>query len=91
MKKVRVSDLAERDLDKIWFHIAKDSGRIEIADKVVESITKTFPLLAQNPEAGIHRDKIDPGVRGFPVGKYIVYYRRIGEHVEVSRVIHAHA
>jgi|SRR5271170_4296917 len=88
MRKVRVSDLAERDLDKIWYYIAKDSGSIEIADRVVESISETFSLLAQNPDAGIHRDKIEPGVRGFPVGKYIVYYRSVGEHVEISRVIH---
>jgi plasmid stabilization system protein ParE len=45
MKRVRVSHLAERDLDAIWYYIARKSGSIEIADRLVESITETFPLL----------------------------------------------
>jgi hypothetical protein len=51
-------------------------------------ITETFPLFARTPEAGTRRDEIEPGVRGFPVGKYMIYYRTIGPHVVIARVIH---
>ena len=61
MKRIRVSDLAERDLANIWYYIAKNSGSIEIANGVVESIAETFPLFARTPEAGTRRDEIDPG------------------------------
>jgi hypothetical protein len=43
MKRIRVSSLAERDLDEIWYEIAKRSGSIQIANGVVDSITDVFP------------------------------------------------
>ena len=50
MKRIRVSRFAERDLDDIWYEIAKRSGSIEIANGVVDSITDVFPLFATSPE-----------------------------------------
>jgi plasmid stabilization system protein ParE len=37
---------------------------------------------------GTCRDEIEIGARGFPVGKYIIYYREIGRRIVISRVIH---
>ena len=74
MKRIRVSDPAERDLDDIWRYVVKKSGSMEIADRLVDSITETFRLFAQAPGVGTRRERIAPGVRGFPVGKYIIYY-----------------
>ena len=88
MKRIRVAAPAEQDLDGIWYHVAKNSGSIEIANGVVESITDAFPLFASNPEAGTRRDEIESGVRGFPVGKYIIYYRDTEKYLVISRVIH---
>ena len=67
MKLIRVSSLAERDLDDIWYEIAKRSGSIDIASTVVDSITNVFPLFANNPEAGRLRDELALGVRSFPL------------------------
>lgn len=88
MKRIRVSSLAERDLDDIWYRVATLSGSIEIANGVVDSITQTFPLFARNPEAGTRRDEIELGVRGFPAGRYLIYYRESASHLVISRVIH---
>ena len=88
MKRIRVAALAEQDLDDIWYHVAKNSGSIEIANRIVDSIAEAFSFFARVPEAGTKRDKIDPGVRGFPVGNYIIYYRTSGSYVVISRVIH---
>ncbi len=88
MKRIRVSGLAERDLDNIWNYIARSSGSIEVADRVLDSVTTTFRLLARAPEAGSHRDEIEPGARGFPAGKYIIYYHQSGRRLVISRVIH---
>jgi plasmid stabilization system protein ParE len=33
----RVAPFAERDLDDIWFYVAKESGSIEIANHLVDS------------------------------------------------------
>ena len=96
MKTIRVSGLVELDnvlstlapLDDIWHHIAKNSGSVEIASGFIESITETFLLFARTPEAGTRRDEIERDLRGFPVGKYIIYYRQSANDVEISRVIH---
>ena len=63
MKRIRVSSLAERDLDEIWYEIAKRSGSIDIASDILDSITGVFPLLASNPKAGQRRDDL---AGGFP-------------------------
>ena len=57
MKKLRVSHLAERDLDDIWSYVASESGNIDIADNVIESITEHFSLFIHTPEAGARREK----------------------------------
>jgi toxin ParE1/3/4 len=88
MKRIRVSHPAERDLDDIWYYIVKKSGSIEIADRLIESITETFPLFAQAPEAGTRRDEVAPGLRGFPVRNFIVYYAETEQHVVISRILH---
>ncbi len=88
MRRIRVASLAERDLDDIWNRIATQSSSIEIANGVIESITETFPSFAGTPEAGTRRDDIELGVRGFPVGKCIIYYRVSGNYLVISRVIH---
>ena len=88
MKRIRVASLAEQDLDDIWYRIATQSSSIGIANGVIETITETFPLFASTPEAGTRRDEIESGVRGFPVGKYIIYYRESGNFLVISRVIH---
>ena len=88
MNRIRVSHVAERDLDDMWYYIVKKSGSMEIAGRLVESITETFPLLAQAPAAGTRRDEIAPGLRGFPVGNYIIYYAETEQHVVISRILH---
>ncbi len=87
MKRIRVSLAAERDLDRIWYYVATKFGGIAISDHLVESITETFPLFTQTPEAGSKRDEIAPGLRGFPVGNYIVYYAETKRDVVISRII----
>jgi len=64
-----VAPSAERDLDAIWFYIAKESGSIEIANRLVDSITDRFFLLATFPQLGRSRDEdFGPGCRALPKG-----------------------
>ena len=88
MKQLRISKLAELDLDKIWHHVAKKSDSIETANRVVDSITKHFSTLARQPTAGRGREELAPGLRSFPAEDYVVYYRESGPRVIISRVIH---
>ena len=72
----RVAPQAEAELDDIWYYVAKESGSIEIADRLIDSITERFYLLARYPHIGRPRDEdLRPGLRSFPVGEYVIIYR----------------
>jgi toxin ParE1/3/4 len=88
VKRLRISHLAERDLDGIWQYVAAEASGIEVADQVVDSIVGHFALLARQPQAGRIRQDIDPGVRSFPSGNYLIYYRDSKSHVVISRILH---
>ena len=88
MSRIRVAGLAERDLDAIWLYVAKKSQSIEIADSILNSIVNSFAMLARTPEAGTRREHLEVGLRGFPVGNYIIYYRETRGRVLISRVLH---
>ncbi len=51
----RVAPEAERDLGEIWDYIARESGSMEIADRLIDSLTDRMP--APGARAGIHRLK----------------------------------
>ena len=38
----RVAPRAEADLDDIWLYVAKESGSIEIANRLIDTITDRF-------------------------------------------------
>ena len=45
---------AEVDLDDIWLYVAINSGSIEIADRLIDTITDRPWLLGQQPHIGRH-------------------------------------
>ena len=84
----RLSPEAEADLDDIWLHIAIESGSLETADRVIDSLAHRFWLLALRPHLGRRRDDLRPGLRSFPVGSYVILYRQENKAVFILRVIH---
>jgi toxin ParE1/3/4 len=79
---------AESDLDEIWHYVATTSGAIEIADRLIDSITDRFLLLARHPHMGRSRDEdLRAGLRSFPVGNYVIIYRIQDEDVLILRVL----
>lgn len=86
----RVAPRAEAELDAIWYYVAKESGNIEIADRVVDSITERFFLLSTYPHIGRPRDEdLRPGLRSFIAGEYVIVYRVEDEDVLILHVIRA--
>ncbi len=83
----RVSRQAEDDLDDIWLYVAKQSGSMEIASRLVDSITSRFVFLAGFPWAGRSRyEDLGAGIRSFPAGEYVIAYCVDGADVFVLRV-----
>jgi len=65
----RLSPEAEAELDDIWLYVARESGSIEIGNRLIDSITERFWLLAQHPRIGRPRDDLRPGLRSFALGR----------------------
>jgi len=86
----RVAAQAEADLDEIWLYVAMESGNLEVATRLVESVTSRFSFLAGFPRAGRTRDRdLGMGIRSFAAGEYLIIYCVDGEDVLILRVIHA--
>src|SRR5580692_12393716 len=84
-----VAPQAETDLDDIWFYVALNSGSMDIASRLVDSITDKFSLLAGFPQAGRSRDRdFGAGVRSFPAGEFVIAYAVQGPDVLILRVVH---
>ncbi len=48
----RISLQAEADLDGIWLYIATETGSVETADRLIDSVTERFSLLSRYPRLG---------------------------------------
>ena len=83
-RKIRLSPAAQADLDEIWFHIAQD--KVDAADRFIDLLTSKFPRLAATPLMGRARDDLKPGLRSFPVKRYLILYRTFEDGVEIVRV-----
>lgn len=84
----RLAPQAEADLEDVAFYLFVQTGSLEIADRLIQSVTERFDLLAAHPRAGRSREDLQRGVRGFPVGEYVVLYRVEGDDVVILRVVH---
>ena len=87
MKGYRVSREAEQDLEEIFVYWARRAS-LEVADRLIDSITDRFWLLGEYTNAGRRVDDIAPGVRCFPAGKYLIYYRHARRRTDILHVFH---
>ena len=85
MSKVKLSAVAESDLAEIWFYIAQDN--VEAADRFVDLFYEKCLLLVESPGMGTRRLELSPGIRSFPFGNYIIFYRSVERDIEVARVL----
>jgi toxin ParE1/3/4 len=84
-----VAPRAEADLDEIWLYVARESGSMEVATRLIDSITDRFYFLANFPHAGrACAQEFGDGMRSFPVGEYVILYCTKGEDVFILRVVH---
>lgn len=80
------SELAESDVSDIWACIASDN--IQAADQFLSELEETCQMLAKHPQAGRARPDIDPNVRSFAIGEYLVFYTKRRNRFIVARVLH---
>src|SRR2546426_12044880 len=86
MPHASLCEQAEDDLAEIWAFIAIDNDRA--AEKTVAKIRSACQLLSEFPGVGPQRPEILRGLRSFPVGNYIIFYRPATHGIDVARIIH---
>ena len=87
MGRLLLRPQARDDLDTIWDYLAAVQSPAT-ADAVLRTIFRRLSALADYPLLGRTRDDIRPGVRGSPVGRYVIFYYPRDEGIIVSRVLY---
>jgi toxin ParE1/3/4 len=82
----RVAKDAERDLDEIFLYWAK--AGLKVADRLIDNITDRFWLFGEYPEAGRPAGEAGIGVKCFPAGKYLIYYRKTRKGTDILHIFH---
>ena len=77
---------AEADLVDIWTYIAQDNPAN--ADRLLDRIRDTLNRLAAMPLMGQARFDLAPGLRMFPIGSYLMFFRPIEGGIDLIRVLH---
>ena len=70
----RLSREVEAHLDDIWLYIARESGSVDTAIRVVQNISDRFWLLARHPRIGRRRPDLSAELRSFAAGDYVILY-----------------
>lgn len=73
MRKCKLRQLAESDLEEIWLYTYRTRGA-EQADKYTRQLYERFQWLADRPQIDTQRNKIKEGYRSFLSGSHIIFY-----------------
>jgi toxin ParE1/3/4 len=86
MTRARFTPLAKEDLKAINRHIAQDNP--EAARRLIAQIRAQCQTLAGFPEMGRLWEELNPPLRSFPVGNYLIFYRPgVKTGIEVIAVV----
>lgn len=85
--KVHRTPQAQSDLLDVWLYIAADNEAA--ADKLLDRVDHILAMLGDNPNAGRARPDLIAGIRSFPIGNYILFYRPVQDGIELVRFLSA--
>jgi toxin ParE1/3/4 len=79
---------ARIDYTEILLYTLRTRGDRQM-NEYSDQLEQAFVTIGGNPSIGRRRDDLRPGLRSFPVGQHIVFYRVDGSDVTVVRILHA--
>jgi toxin ParE1/3/4 len=85
MRRAQLTDAAVADLDEIAARITEADPAT--AKRLLLRLHTKCSLLAKLPRLGRARDDIRPGIRHFPEGPFVIYYRVQPDGIEVLRIL----
>ena len=85
--RFRVSPKAKLDLNEMFLYWANRAS-VELADRLLDEFEEHFAFLGDFPNIGRKCGEIAPDARCFPVGKYLIYYRKGRASIEILHIFH---
>jgi toxin ParE1/3/4 len=82
LRRPRAAD----DLIELWDYLADDN--VARADAFIDDVDAKLNLLAEQPMLGRSREELAPGLRSFPLGRYVIFYEVIPDGIAIVRVLH---
>ena len=86
MASLRFSPKSRQDLLDIGDYIAKDSRAN--ARRFVGKLMAQCERIGHAPLAYTGREDLAPGLRMAPMGRYVIFFRVLGDVVRIERVLH---
>ena len=87
--RYKVGDFAKQELKEISDYWTGKAG-LTIARKILAGIFEVVITLSRRPGIGVKVVEFGPGVRKFPAGSHIIYYREKGSRgIDIFHVFHA--
>ena len=87
-RRLRPTPEAEADLASLLQYSAETWGEQRMASYAA-LLLSVLRDLAEFPGLGRQRDELRPGLRSYPAGQHIVFYRVSGDELIVRRIIHS--
>jgi toxin ParE1/3/4 len=89
--RLRYSTAARTDLRQIYRYIRQQSGSGIVALQFVARLRRKCGELADAPiQMGRPRSELRADLRSLPFGNYMIYFRYLGEVLEVVNVLEGH-
>jgi toxin ParE1/3/4 len=82
-----LSQEADNDLEEVFEYMYAEFG-LNQAIKYLGEIDDVFIEIVNTPQIGRTRDEIKQGLYSLPIGKHIVFYRILIDHIRIVRVLH---
>ncbi len=86
MPKYIITRQADEDINEIVAYIATDNFGAAMA--LYDRLLDLFEMLADNSNAGRERPELKEGLRSFPDGNYLIFYRLWAGNIAIVRVLH---
>ena len=85
---VRLTAAAEHDLRSIAKYLDGETGDRGVADRVYDELNHVLDLIGDNPLMGREWAEFSKGLRGFPHGDYLIFWRIRKDTIFISRIMH---
>jgi len=86
-KQLILSLEADSDLEDIFIYTYSTWGP-ESAASYLDKIDQSISLLLEYPHAGTKRDNLFAGCRCLRSQHHLIFYRLIGQNIEIVRILH---